>query len=404
MKMLVINAGSSTLKFRLFKMPEEEILCTGIAERIGADKSSIQGTITINGTEQKIAHQQPVADHAEAVRQIARLLSHASHPVIKDPSEVEVVAHRVVHGGNFEEATLITQAVKEKIRQLFPFAPLHNPVSFRCIEVATAFFPAAQQVAVFDTAFHHHLPQVASQYALPPSYYKNDQIRAWGFHGISHKYVTTQARTWLQKPDAKMISLHLGNGCSIAAVHGERSLDTSMGFSPVSGLVMGTRSGDIDPSVILHLITQHGFSTEYIDTLLNKQSGLLGLTGHSDMRDVHKAAAAGNPEAQFALALYAYRIKKYIGSYMAVLNGLDALIFTAGVGEHDSAMRAMICSDLSFLQISLDPARNEQPTTDIREIQDKKQPVKIMVIPTDEELEMARQSRRFVNTQGNIQK
>jgi acetate kinase len=391
MKVLVINAGSSSLKFRLFDMPAEEILCAGIAERIGADKSSIHCSFFINGTEKKIEHHHPVADHADAVRQVALLLSHPSHPVIKEPSEIQVVGHRVVHGGDFEEATLITPAVKEKIKQLFPFAPLHNPVSFRCIEVTTAFFPAARQVAVFDTAFHHRLPQVASQYALPPTYYKNDKIRAYGFHGISHKYVTTQARTWLQKPDAKIISLHLGNGCSVAAVQGEHSLDTSMGFSPVSGLVMGTRSGNIDPAVLLHLITQHGFSAEYIDTLLNKQSGLFGLTGHSDVRDVHKAAAAGNPEAQFALALYAYRIKKYIGSYVAVLNGLDALIFTAGVGEHDSAMRAMICDELSFLQISLDPAQNEQHTTSLREIQHNKMKVKILVIPTNEELEIARQ-------------
>jgi acetate kinase len=392
MKVLVINAGSSSLKFRLFDMPEEKVLCSGIAERIGEEKASIQGTYTVNGTEKKIEHQGAVADHAEAVRQIVKLLSSPGHAVIKNVEEVEIIGHRVVHGGDYAKAMQITPAVKEKIKQLIPFAPLHNPVSLRCIEVTAAFFPAARQVAVFDTAFHHDLPQTAAQYALPHNYFRNDKIRAYGFHGISHKYVTEQARNYLNNPDARMISLHLGNGCSAAAVQGARSLDTSMGFSPVSGLVMGTRSGDIDPSVVLHLMTQHGLSVEYVNNLLNKQAGLLGLTGHSDMRDVAKAAKEGDNAARFARELYAYRIKKYIGAYTAILNGLDALIFTAGVGEHDSDMRAMITNDLSWLQIAIDSSLNEQSTTTLRAIHDQKMKVKILVIPTNEELEIARQS------------
>lgn len=392
MKVLVINAGSSSLKFQLFEMPAEEVLCSGIAERIGEKEASIQFTRFPDEKEQSIKQQLSLPDHSAAMRQVVLLLSHAEHGVIQDPSAVELVGHRVVHGGeSFSSAMIVTPAVKEKIKQLFPFAPLHNPVNFRCLEVAAAFFPGARQVAVFDTAFHHDLPPEAAQYAIPRSYYKQDKIRVYGFHGISHKYVTGQAREFLGLPQAKLISLHLGNGCSVAAVEGDRSLDTSMGFSPVSGLVMGTRSGDIDPTVLLHLMTHHGYSAEYIDNLLNKQSGLQGLTGHHDMRDIDKAAEQGDRTAQFARKLYAYRIKKYIGSYMAVLNGLDGLIFTAGVGEHDSSMRAQVCDGLSHLGIEIDAVLNGLPATGIRAIHSGTKPVKVLVIPTNEELEIARQ-------------
>lgn len=392
MKVLVINAGSSSLKFRLFEMPAEEVLCSGIAERIGEKEASIHFTRFPGGEHQTMEQQLSLADHSAAMRQVVLLLGHADHGVIQGPSAVEMVGHRVVHGGeSFSKATIVTPAVKEDIKKLFPFAPLHNPVNFRCLEVAANFFPKAKQVAVFDTAFHHDLPPEAAQYAIPRSYYKQDKIRVYGFHGISHKYVTEQAREFLGLPQAKLISLHLGNGCSAAAVEGGRSLDTTMGFSPVSGLVMGTRSGDIDPAVLLHLMTHHGYSTEYIDNLLNKQSGLQGLTGHHDMRDVDKAAEQGDRAAQFARRLYAYRIKKYIGSYMAVLNGLDGLIFTAGVGEHDSSMRALVCDGLSHLGIEIDGVLNGLPITGIRAIHSGTKPVKVLVIPTNEELEIARQ-------------
>jgi acetate kinase len=392
MKVLVINAGSSSLKFRLFEMPGEQVLCSGIAERIGEKEASIHFTRFTDGKDQTTEQQLSLADHTAAMRQVVLLLIHPEQGAIQDPEAVELVGHRVVHGGDsFSSATIVTPAVKEKIKALFPFAPLHNPVSFRCLEVATAFFPKARQVAVFDTAFHHDLPAEAAQYALPRSYYKQDKIRVYGFHGISHKYVTEQAREFLGLPQAKLISLHLGNGCSAAAVEGGRSLDTSMGFSPVSGLVMGTRSGDIDPSVLLHLMTHHSQSAEYIDHLLNKQSGLQGLTGHHDMRDIDKAAEQGDGAAEFARKLYAYRIKKYIGSYIAVLNGLDALIFTAGVGEHDSSMRALVCNGLSHLGIEIDAVLNGLPTTSLRAIHSGTKPVKVLVIPTNEELEIARQ-------------
>lgn len=392
MKVLVINAGSSSLKFRLFEMPGEQVLCSGIAERIGEKEASIHFSRFPDGENKTIEQRLSLADHTAAMQQVILLLSHQEHGVIQDPSAVELVGHRIVHGGEtFSSATMVTPEVKEKIKALFPFAPLHNPVNFRCLELAGDFFPGARQVAVFDTAFHHDLPPEAAHYAIPHSYYKQDKIRVYGFHGISHKYVTEQGRKFLNLPDAKLISLHLGNGCSVAAVEGDRSLDTSMGFSPVSGLVMGTRSGDIDPAVVLHLMTHHGYSAEYIDNLLNKQSGLQGLTGHHDMRDVDKAAEQGNREAAFARTLYAYRIKKYIGSYMAVLNGLDGLIFTAGVGEHDSSMRALVCNGLSHLGIEIDGVLNGLPTSSIRAIHSGTRPVKVLVIPTNEELEIARQ-------------
>lgn len=390
MKILVINAGSSSLKFRLYNMPEETLLCSGAAERIGEEKSYIHFTLGENPEVNEL--HVPVTDHAEAVRQVVLLLCNQDNAIIKDPLEIKIVGHRVVHGGEyFSTAVQITKDVKEKIRKLFSFAPLHNPVSFRCIEVTEAFFPSAKQVAVFDTAFHHHLPEVAARYALPVAYYKNDKIRAYGFHGISHKYVTEKARQYLQKPAVKLISMHLGNGCSMAAVHGDKSIDTSMGFSPVSGLIMGTRAGDIDASVVLHLQMQCGLNAEYVDTLLNKQSGLLGLTGYSDMREVHKAVANGDKEARFACELYVYRIKKYIGAYVAALNGLDALIFTAGVGENDAKIREMVCSEMEFLTIALDKEKNEQKVSGVHEISDKNARIKILVIPTNEELEIARQ-------------
>ena len=309
------------------------------------------------------------------------------------PEEVEAVGHRVVHGGEyFTEAVVITGEVKEKIRSLFSLAPLHNPVNYNCIEVAEQTFPNATHIAVFDTAFHQSMPEFAFRYAIPEKYYSEMRIRAYGFHGTSHKYVTNQALTWLKKPDAKIISIHLGNGCSITAVDAGKSVDTSMGFGPLSGLIMGTRSGDIDPSVILHLLRQERKTPDEMDVLLNKQSGLAGLTGHSDMRDVRKLLEMGNYEAELAADMFAYRIKKYIGSYAATLNGLDAIIFTAGVGENDALMRERVCKDLEFLGLKIDFDKNREKSDQLKEINADDSKVKILVVPTNEELEIAMQS------------
>jgi acetate kinase len=393
MKILVINAGSSSIKFRLYDMPSGKLVCSGLAERIGEEQSFIKCLIAVGDLEKTVENESPIVDHSEAIRQILAILMDPSNLVISNTKEIDVVGHRVVHGGEtFSKATLVTNEVKEKIVQLFPIAPLHNPANYRCIEVTQHFFPDAKHLAVFDTAFHQTLPAKAFRYAIPESFYKKDKIRAYGFHGISHKYVTQKAREYLNKPQAKMISIHLGNGCSITAVEGDTALDTSMGFSPLNGLVMGTRSGDIDPSIIFHMATKLELSLEDINTVLNKQSGLTGLCNMNDMRDIRKAINEGNKDAEFACEIYAYRIRKYIGAYAAVLNGLDAIIFTAGVGENDTVMRELVCSNMEFLGISLDKKRNQLRVKDVLEINTEPSKVKILVIPTNEELEIAIQS------------
>jgi len=269
---------------------------------------------------------------------------------------------------------------------------LHNPVSLECIELAEAVFPQARHVAVFDTAFHQTMPPSAFMYAVPPSLYDQEQIRMYGFHGTSHYHVTKKTMEWLQKKNSKIISIHLGNGCSITAIKNGMSVDTSMGFGPLSGLIMGTRSGDIDPSVLFHLIGSGKYTAEQVSNLLNKQSGLLGFTGSNDMREVRKMYEQGSTEAALILDMYVYRIKKYIGAYMAVLNGADAIVFTAGVGENDHKIRESVCLDMQYLGIQLDQDKNKASYTGIREISAEGSDLKILVVPTNEELEIAQQT------------
>ncbi|RDC57945.1 acetate kinase [Pedobacter chinensis] len=392
MNILVINSGSSSLKYQFFKMPVKAPICSGLVERIGIEGSYIKHTV-FRGTEKFITEKSAfIADHGEGLNQVLALLSEGDQAVIASPDDIVAVGHRVVHGGeNFSGPALITEEVKVQIKKLFSLAPLHNPVNLKCIEVAEQTFPKAKQVAVFDTAFHQTIPQQAFRYAIPDHYYKDHGIRVYGFHGTSHKYVSEEAIKWLNKKDSKIITIHLGNGCSMAAVHDGKSVDTSMGFGPLSGLVMGTRSGDIDPSVIFHLIEHAGYSLSQLSTLFNKQSGLLGVGGSSDMRDISKLAAEGVDGAILALELYAYRIKKFIGSYAAILNGLDAIVFTAGVGENDKFMRASVCNELNYLGIEMDNALNAQYTGGIAEINTSESKVKILVIPTNEEYEIAHQ-------------
>src|SRR4051812_38384862 len=345
MNIFVVNSGSSSIKYQLFKMPSEKPVCSGLADRIGLENSVITHKIFINGGEKVIKRNVDLTDHEEGLKEIAKLLTNVEIGVIKKPDEIDVVGHRVVHGGeSFAVTTTITKKVKDEIQKLFPLAPLHNPANFLGIEVAEKIFTKAKQVAVFDTAFHQTLPEKAFRYAIPKSFYTDLHIRAYGFHGTSHKYVSERAVEYLSKPDAKLITIHLGNGCSMAAVKNGKSADTSMGFAPLNGLVMGTRSGDIDPSIIFYLINQLGYDPEQVNTLLNKRSGMIGLTGFSDMRDIGKAVQEGNKDAELALEIYTYRIKKYIGSYVAALNGIDAIIFTAGVGENDVNTRRRICN------------------------------------------------------------
>lgn len=407
MHIFVINSGSSSIKYQLFNMPDEKPICSGLVERIGLKNAEIkherfvygEKTVTSNveileirQDEEVTSHTPALADHEAGLLEVVRLLTNSKTGVIKNPEDIDVVGHRVVHGGeSFAGTTIITDEVKEEIKKLFSLAPLHNPANYTGIEVAEKIFTKARQVAVFDTAFHQTMPEKAFRYAIPKNFYTDLHIRAYGFHGTSHKYVSAQAMAYLGKPDARLITIHLGNGCSMAAVNAGRSVDTSMGFGPLSGLVMGTRSGDIDPSVIFHLINQPGYKPEKVNALLNKRSGVLGLSGFSDMRDVNKAVENGDAQALLACEIYAYRIKKYIGAYAAVLNGLDAIVFTAGVGENDAIMRSRVCTGLDFLGITLDAEKNPVRSFQPREINTAASPVKILVIPTNEELEIARQ-------------
>ncbi len=388
MKILVINSGSSSIKYKLFNMESGSVLAAGLVERIGEENGRIQ----YNSFTQKL----PIPTHQAGLQEIIRLLLDEQVGVIASPNEIVAVGHRVVHGGEkFSQPTPITRDVIATIEQLSPLAPLHNPANLAGIQVAQEMFPHAMQVAVFDTAFHQTLPPHAFRYALPNSLYEQDGVRVYGFHGTSHLYVAKVAATYLSKPpeEANVITAHLGNGASITAVSGGQSVDTSMGFTPLPGLIMGTRSGDIDPAIIFYLVHNKGMSITEIDTLLNKKSGLVGICGQNDWRDIQQRVATGDEAAKLALAMYTYRIKKYVGSYTAVLGQVDALIFTAGVGENSPLVRQMACAGLEKLGYILDNDKNKATITHtVTEIQTTASPHKILIIPTNEELEIAQQT------------
>lgn len=394
MNILVINSGSSSIKFQLIQMPSEALICSGLVERIGHKDAILNYTRGNTGIQQIGS----IETHQEALHKILDLLLDAEKGVIQNTNEIEVVGHRVVHGGNsFSETTLITAEVKQEIQQYAALAPLHNPSNFVGILVAEAFFPLAKQVAVFDTAFHQSIPEKAKKYAIPNNFYEDHGIQLYGFHGTSHQYVSEKAIAYLQLERSKIISIHLGNGCSTTAIIDGKSIDHSMGFSPSPGLIMGTRSGDIDHSIVFHLVNNLGYSLNEVDKLLNKKSGMLGLTGYSDLRDIQAEAEKGNAHCVLALAMNAYRIKKYIGAYIAAMNGLDAIVFTAGIGENSSTLRKMICADLDCFNITLDDSKNELKSQDLREIHTDASKVKILVVPTNEELEIAKQAFQLVH-------
>jgi acetate kinase len=373
-------------------MPSQEVVCSGMIDRIGLESSTLTYVTTATQLEEHL----PIRDHKEGLQKIASLLLNENIGVIKNTDEVTAVGHRVVHGGTFfSDTVLIDNAVKDKIKELFVLAPLHNPANLEGIIIAEEIFNKAEQVAVFDTAFHQTIPQVANKFAIPNALYDDHKIRLYGFHGTSHKYVSEKAIDYLEK-SSKIISIHLGNGCSITAIHEGKSIDHSMGFSPSNGLIMGTRSGDIDHSLIFYLINSLGYSSEEVNSILLKKSGMLGLTGYSDLRDIEAEAEKGNRECQLALAMNAYRIKKYIGSYTAVMNGLDAIIFTAGIGENSSYMRKLVCTDMDYFGIHLDEAKNEVRSKELREINTTQSKTKILVIPTNEELEIAIQVQKLL--------
>ena len=373
-------------------MPKEQPVCSGLVERIGLENSVITHRLFINDEEKVITKTVDLPDHEAGLKEVAQLLTEGETAVIQDAADIDAVGHRIVHGGRaFASTTIITPEIKVKIKSLFQLAPLHNPANYTGVEIAELIFTRATQVAVFDTAFHQTMPEKAFRYAIPKSYYNDYNIRAYGFHGTSHKYVSEKALEYLGNKAAKLITIHLGNGCSMAAIDKGICIDTSMGFGPLNGLIMGTRSGDIDPSIIFHLVNQYGFDVEHVSTLLNKRSGMVGLTGFSDMRDINNAQQQGDEEAELALEMYAYRIKKYIGAYAAALNGIDAIIFTAGVGENDAATRLRVCTNMNYLGLQIDPETNNLKTTGIRQISSSNSAVKILIIPTNEELEIVKQ-------------
>ncbi len=388
MKVLVINSGSSSLKFQLFEMPQEKVLVKGLAERIGEKIGKFKAN--------DFVVEKPLATHKKALELLTEYLLNPENKIIDSKEEIKIVGHRVVHGGNkFVEPTLITAEVKEKIKELFSLAPLHNPANLTGIITAEEIFPKAKQVAIFDTAFHQSIPVKNHKYAIPEKFYE-EGIRKYGFHGISHQYVSREANKRLGKEKSRLITLHLGNGASATAVWNGKSYDTSMGFGPMNGLIMGTRSGDIDQSIIFYMLDKMGYSSAEVQNILNKKSGMMALAGSNDLRDIETAAEKGDEKARLALEMYAGAIKKYIGNYIAQMNGLDALVFTAGIGENSDVVRKMVTDDMNYMGISIDSNKNKNPQKYNGDISDASSQVKVFVIPTNEELEIAKQSYNLV--------
>ncbi|WP_264523593.1 acetate/propionate family kinase [Flavobacterium sp. N502536] len=387
MKILIINSGSSSIKYQLMVMPTNEVICTGMIDRIGLETSNVIFKTATNTIEETF----PIANHKIGLQKVANMLLDADKGVIKSTSEIAAVGHRVVHGGSaFSDTVKIDEKVKLKIKELFELAPLHNPANLEGINVAEEIFSSAEQIAVFDTAFHQTMPELAYKYAIPNYLLTEHKVRVYGFHGTSHKYVSEKAIAHLEK-NAKIITIHLGNGCSMTAIKDGKSIDHTMGFSPSNGLIMGTRSGDIDQSVIFYMVKNLGYTADEVNSILLKQSGMLGLTGYSDLRDIEAEAEKGNKDCILALQMNAYRIRKTIGSYAAALNGLDAIIFTAGIGENSSYVRKLVCTDMDYFGIELDEEKNQIRSKEIREISTPNSKAKVLVVPTDEEYEIANQ-------------
>ncbi len=389
MQILIINSGSSSIKFQLIEMPTKDLKCSGMIERIGSKEALL--TYRTNHTE--VQENNEIKTHKEGLEIIAQLLLHPEKGIIKHIHDIDAVGHRVVHGGDsFSKTTLITKQIKDKISKFTDLAPLHNPHNLEGIMVAEQLFPNAKQVAVFDTAFHQTMPLKARKYAIPNRFYDEHDIKAYGFHGTSHKYVSEKAIDYLQLSTSKIISIHLGNGCSMTAVKNGKSVDHSLGFTPSNGLIMGSRSGDIDHTIIFYLVHNLGYTLDEVKQLLTKKSGMLGLTGYHDLRDIQAEAEKSNTDCLLALEMSAYRIKKYIGTYTATMNGLDAIIFTAGVGENSSLLRRLVCTDMEYFGITIDDDKNQLKSTALRAINSDNSKVKILVIPTNEELEIAKQT------------
>lgn len=394
MKILVLNCGSSSLKYQLINMENETVMAKGLCERIGIENSSFEHK---NFDGQKIKKETDMKNHEDAVKIVINNLLDENFGVIKDIKEIDAVGHRVLHGGKyFSEPVLINQKVKDAIRDCFILGPLHNPSNLIGIETCEKLMPNVKQVAVFDTAFHQTMPEKAFIYALPYEYYKENNIRRYGFHGTSHKFVAMRISEILKNNNLKLITCHLGNGSSVCAIKNNKCVDTSMGLTPLEGLAMGTRCGDIDPAIIKFLAHQKNLNIDEIDNILNKKSGVLGISQvSSDFRDIEKAAQNNNYQAQLALEIFYYRCAKYIGAYAAALNGVDVIAFTAGLGENSPETREAICNYLNYLGVEIDKEKNNSRGKEI-EISNLNSKVKVFVVPTNEELMIARETLNLI--------
>jgi acetate kinase len=393
MAIVVVNAGSSSVKFTCFGDSSRDVLAEGLVERVGQPGSLLHFKLN---DEAEVLQRVKIADTRQAVEALAQCLYDPQMGVLRSPAEIMAVGHRVVHGGEkLSRSQVIDAQVKSSIREYFDLAPLHNPPNLEGIEAAEDAFPKARQVGIFDTAFHSTIQPKAFLYALPYEFYQNHKIRRYGFHGISHGYVSRAAAGFMARPaeELNLITCHLGNGCSITAVKGGQSVDTSMGFTPLEGLVMGTRSGDLDPAIVIYLMERKGMSLSEVNQLLNKKSGLLGLSNDigSDMRDLTHAMEQGDERAKTAIQVFCYRIRKYIGAFMAAMGGVDGIVFTGGIGENSALVRQMSLSGLDRLGICLDDELNNAPERAARYIQKADSPVNVLVVPTNEEKEIADQ-------------
>jgi len=397
MNILVINCGSSSLKYQLINMENEVATAKGLVERIG-----IEGSIlTHKANDDKFVLEVPMKDHKDAIKHVLDAIVDANHGVLKSMDEITAVGHRVVHAGEkYADSVVINDDVMAALKECIKLAPLHNPPNLIGINACRELMPKTPMVAVFDTAFHQTLPKEAYMYALPYELYADYGIRKYGFHGTSHKFVSEQAAVMLgkDKKDTKIITCHLGNGASICAVNAGKSIDTSMGFTPLAGIAMGTRCGDIDPAIVPFLIKDAGMTVDQVNDLMNKKSGVLGLSGlSSDFRDLENAAAEGNERAQLALDVYYYRVNQTVGAYAAILNGADAIVFTAGLGENSASCREAICERLSYMGVHIDKELNANARGKQMEISTADSKVKVFVIPTNEELVIARDTKVLVS-------
>jgi acetate kinase len=394
MKILVINCGSSSLKYQLFDMTDESVLCKGLVERIGIEGSKLTHKV---GNE-KLVVEEAMKDHTAAIKHVFDALVHEKFGVVKSLDEVNAIGHRVLHGGDkLTASTIIDENVKAKVREFIKFGPLHNPANLMGIEACESLVPGKQNVAVFDTAFHQTMPARTFMYAIPYEYYEDYRLRKFGFHGTSHRYVTLRTAELLKtdKKNLNIITVHLGNGSSIAAIKNGECYDTTMGLTPLEGLVMGTRSGDLDPTVMTFLMNEKGYSADEMNQILNKKSGVLGVSGlSSDFRDLEEAAEKGNERAQLALDMFITRVRRYVGGFMAELGHVDAISFAGGIGENSASMRKLILENMEEYGIIIDDAKND--TREEAVISADNSRVKVLVVPTNEELMIARDTMNLV--------